>query len=205
MKIHYINQGSEDWEALRLGRVGGSQCCPLLTNGKSDNGLGVGAQTLVYQKIEEYVTGESPSYTNAAMERGTEYEPLARREYENQTFTSVQEVGYISIGDCLGVSPDGLVGDVGGIEIKCPGGAEFARFADTRKIEKKYFAQMQWFLWITGREWCDFVMYHPDFSPNLIIERVYPDPETFERFSEQVPKYVAEFDRVLSLCTRNVS
>lgn len=200
MKIHCnIRQGTDEWDALRAGRVGGSSCAALLVNGKADNGLGKGAMTLVYRKAAEYIAGKEETYINAAMERGAELEPIARRRYEDETFQTVEEVGYISDGEYIGVSPDGLVGDDGAIEIKCPGGAKFVEFADTGIIPNAYYAQMQWLLWITGRQWCDFCVFHPDFAPaDLIIKRVKPDSEMHWQFSNNVPAYIAEIERVLN-------
>jgi len=200
MKIHRnIRQGTDEWNTLRAGRVGGSSCAALLVNGKADNGLGKGAMTLVYKKAAEYIAGKEETYVNAAMERGTELEPIARRRYEDETFQTVTEVGYISDGEYIGVSPDGLVGDDGAIEIKCPGGAKFVEFADTKIIPNAYYAQMQWLLWITGRQWCDFCVFHPDFAPaDLIIKRVKPDSGIHWQFSNKVPAYIAEIERVLN-------
>lgn len=200
MKIHRdIEQGTEAWQSLRAGRVGGSSCAALLVNGRSENGLGKGAMSLIYRKAAEYIAGKEEGYVNAAMERGTELEPIARRRYEYETLNKVQEVGYISDGDYLGVSPDGLVGDDGAIEIKCPGGAKFVEFVDTGVIPSAYYAQMQWLLWISGRQWCDFVVFHPDFAPgDLLIKRVKPDAEMHWQFSEKVPIYISEIERVLN-------
>ena len=201
MTIHNnIEQGSEEWRTLRAGRVGGTSCAALLTNGKSDNGLGVGAQAMVYRKAAEYITGpQDDTYVNAAMERGTALEPVARRRYENEYFCTVQEVGYISEGEYLGVSPDGLIGEDGGLEIKCPGADEFLRFFDTREMKKEYYQQVQWSLYISGRKWWDFVYYHPEFAPiDLICKRFYPDPDMFATWDEKVPVYCAEVARVLN-------
>jgi len=200
MKYHFeIEQGTEEWQSLRAGRVGGSSCAALLVNGKSNNGLGKGAMTLVYRKAAEYIAGKEETYTNAAMKRGNELEPLARRRYEDEFFVSVQEVGYISKGDYLGVSPDGLVGDEGSIEIKCPGVAKFVEFADTLEIPNDHYAQMQWLMWLSDRIWCDYCVYHPDFEPfGLIVKRVETDHAMMYRFSEQVPKYITEIERVLN-------
>lgn len=200
MIIHTdIVQGAVSWKELRAGRVGGTSCAALLTNGKGSNGLGVGAQSLIYRKAAEYITGpEEDSYTSPAMQRGTELEPIARHRYEEETFTTVTEVGYISAGEYLGVSPDGLIGEDGGLEIKCPGAEEFLRFFDTREMDKKYYIQVQWNLYISRRKWWDFAYFHPEFAPiDLIVERFEPDAAMFAAWDEKVPVYVAEVARVL--------
>lgn len=201
MTIHTdIQQGSEEWRIIRAGRIGGTSCAALLVNGKSDDGLGAGARSLIYRKAAEYITGpEEDSYTNAAMERGTALEPIARRRYEDEYFCTVQQVGYISEGEYLGVSPDGLIGDDGGLEIKCPGAEEFLRFLDTREMDNKYYMQVQWNLYVTGRIWWDFVYYHPEFAPtDLICERFHPDAYMFSKWDEKIPVYVAELERLLN-------
>lgn len=201
MIIHTdITQGSIAWKELRAGRIGGTSAAALLTNGKSANGLGTGAASMVYRKAAEYITGpEEDGYINAAMQRGTDMEPIARRRYENEYFTSVLEVGYISEGEYLGVSPDGVIGDDGGLEIKCPGAEEFLRYFDTREIKKEYYVQVQWNLYISRRAWWDFAYYHPEFDPvDLIVERITPDADMFATWDEKVPVYVAEVARVLN-------
>lgn len=201
MMIHTdIRQGTEEWLQLRAGRVGGTTCAALLTNGKGKNGLGVGAMSLVYKKAAEYITGpEEDAYISPAMQRGTQLEPIARRRYEQDHFCTVQEVGYISEGHYLGVSPDGLIGGDGGLEIKCPGAAEFLRFFDTRKMDKKYYTQVQWSLYISRRKWWDFAYFHPEMPTDLIVERFEPDAKMFATWNEKAPIYCAEVARVLNL------
>ena len=195
-----FRQWSDEWYAIRAGRLGGASSAALLVNGKNGNGLGVGAMTLIYTKAAEIVIGPAnpeDNYTNPVIERGIELEPIARRRYEDETFSTVSQVGYVSCGEYLGFSPDGLVGQDGLIEIKCPTAPEFVRFVDTRKIQPDYIAQMQWGMFITGRKWCDFIVYHPDFRLDLVVQRVYPDPDVFESFSAKVPVYIDELERVV--------
>lgn len=198
---HYdIEQGGEAWHSLRCGRIGGTSSAALLVNGKSASGLGAGVFPIIYRKAAELVAGPEPEgYVSEAMQRGTDLEPVARRRYEDETFCTVQQVGYISVGDYLGHSPDGLVGPDGMIEIKCPAGPEFVRFACTGDIPKEHYSQMQWGMFLTGRVWCDYVVFHPDFEPgDLIVSRVRPDADLFGRWMERVPTYVAELERVLN-------
>ena len=198
--IHECRQNSDEWRSLRSGRIGGTSAATLLVNGKADDGLGVGAKSVVYRKAAEFITGpaEDDGYMSAAMQRGHDLEPVARRRYENETFQSVREVGYISRGEFLGVSPDGLVGEDGGIEIKCLNAEEHARFFDTRFFDKKYYYQCQWAMFLSGRTWWDFVMYHPEFGDlDIIIERLQPDAQAFKTWAKKIPVYLAEIQRVL--------
>ena len=204
--VHKIEQGSDEWLQLRAGRIGGTSCAALLVNGRDETGLGAGAKTLVYKKAAEHITGPEESYINDAMARGIALEPVARRRYEDKEFTTVVEVGYISRGQFLGVSPDGVIGIQGrhkirgGIEIKCPGPDEFVRYMDTRVIKKEYYYQCQWAMYLTGAAWWDFVYFHPGFgSADMIVERQFPDEKTFGIWDAKIPVYEAEIKRVLDL------
>lgn len=195
-----FRQWSEEWYQIRLGRVGGCSSAVLLVAGKNETGLGVGAMSLIYAKAAEIITGESTSdrdVTTPAIERGIELEPIARQRYEEETFAVVQQVGYVSVGEYFGYSPDGLVGSHGMIEIKCPGSGEFLRHLDTRDMKPEYYAQIQWGMFLTGRNWCDFVVYHPDFRPDLIVTRVEADPKVHQVFQEKAPVYARELERVV--------
>jgi len=244
MKYHFeIEQGTEEWQALRAGRVGGSSCSVFLNGSDIEDNrgccpncesisiswrktkkdyrctyckqefthaipycdtekaksLGEGAQTLVYRKVHELVCGKEDGYLGEEMERGSNLEPVARERYGNEKFITIDQIGYISKGPYLGVSPDGLIDDDGGLEIKCPVGTEFVRFADKREIPKDHYSQMQWALWITGREWWDYAVFHPNYEPfDLIVERVYPDESIHRQFSLKVPVYIKEIERVLN-------
>lgn len=196
--IHEVEQGSQEWLELRAGRIGGTSCATLLVSGKHSSGLGAGARTLVYKKAAEKITGPQEGYINAAMQRGIDLEPVARRRYEDELFQTVTEVGYISKGEFLGVSPDGLVGEDGGIEIKCPGADEYVRFFDTKVIKPEYFYQCQWAMYLTGRKWWDFIYFHPEFAPaDIDIQRQFPHEQTFKVWDKKVPAYIAEVERLL--------
>jgi len=201
-EYHYdIKQGSDEWLQLRAGRITGTDAATLLVNGKSASGLGSGAISLIYKKAAEFVTGpEENGFVNNAMQRGTELEPYARAEYEDATWNHVEQVGFVSVGEYFGVSPDGIVGDDGLIEIKCPMGAEFVRFVATKEIPEAHMAQMQWVLFLTGRKWCDYVVFNPDFAPAALhIVRVHPMGGYSGDFMEKISVWVQELERVLAL------
>jgi len=201
---HNIPQGTDEWLQLKAGRFSGTNAAALLVNGRSASGMGAELQSLIYAKAAEYVEGpDLDTYKSPAMIRGNELEPVARQRYEDEYFTQVSEVGFISLGDYFGVSPDGLVGEDGAIEIKCPGGAKYIRFVDTGEIPKAHYAQMQWLLYITGRMWCDYVVFHPDFTPlDLSVKQVVIDDEMHATFAEKSQTIEAEMSRVLSLVAK---
>jgi len=109
--IKDVDQKSDEWKKLRLGRFGSTDAQSVSANGK-------GLVTICYQKVGELVTGKLPeSYTNAHMERGNEYEDMARSAYEIETGNLVTQVGYFDFDEFTGGSPDGLVGDDGLVKL----------------------------------------------------------------------------------------
>lgn len=239
-----FEQGSEEWNRFRLGRIGGTssatllatngidpdkKCCPSCNsvsityrkttqdwrcasckkesftpiryaNSDKANSLSAGAISMAYRKIGEKVTGPIESYSGYWTERGTDLEPIARKRYEEDQFVAVEQIGYISSEDWLGVSPDGVFIEngriTGGQEIKCPNAENFLRFADTRAIDPTYFNQCQWFLYLTGANWIDFIMFHPDFKIDIIVERVEPYYPWFEVWDRMIPKIIIELERL---------
>lgn len=180
MKIHSVLQGTPEWFELRIKYpLTASHAQAIGTGGK-------GLETLCWDKLaEKYSKSQKEQYTNEHLERGIELESQARGIYELMTGNSVSEVGFItdeSISEAGGCSPDGVVGEDGLIEIKCF--ADTKHFKMTKKgieIESKYRWQIQQQLLFTGREWCDFIVYNPNFEDSLLIERVYPDKEMQEK------------------------
>lgn len=192
-------QGTEEWMQIRAGRVTGSTCQPLFT-GDGTNLL-KGAQSLLYKMVGESIAGpELDTYTSAAMEHGNEWEPIAREIYEEETWSKVDQVGFIASGDLFGCSPDGLIGSDGSIEIKCPQPAEWVRFFHERTTKPEHQKQIDWLLWITGRAWCDLVYYHPELG--IITKRQHAD-QTFDAVRTHLDRitevYTSEFHKLKQL------
>jgi len=201
MKIHKdLIQGSPEWMYAKLGKPSASNFGRVMDSYsepeyyvdnavnqkkgiagtlKNTPGFGDGAKTYAIELIAETLLNE-PTFThvNYAMEHGNEYEPYAREIYERDNKLPVIQVGGIE-SDGLWYSPDGLVGDDGLIEIKCPQPTNHIRFLLDGEIDKKYITQMQFGLMVSGRKWCDFISFHPDFPDALKIKavRIYPDLE----------------------------
>jgi putative phage-type endonuclease len=174
-----------DWNRIRYGRVGGSESEALLVKGKSAHGLGTGAISMLYDKVWEIKTS-SPAkdvFVNDAMQRGIDLEGEAIYNYQNEHFKTVTQCGYVTNEDkrYAGYSPDGLIGEDGLIEIKCPGSREYVRTLIEGDIPKRYQAQMQWGMMLTGRSWCDYVVYNPDFESNsMVVQKVERDDDMIE-------------------------
>ena len=187
MRINNHTQGSDEWLQSRLGKPTASNFGKLITpTGKPSTSADGYINDLIAQKI----TGELPEfYTNAAMERGNELEPAAKALYEFINGVEVVQVG-LCLHDTLdcGASPDGLIGVDGGIEIKCPLPHTHIAYLREGVVPSKYIPQIQGCLWITGRDWWDFMSYHPAMED--LIVRVERDNEYIKKLADQVERAV---------------
>lgn len=175
MKIHQCEQRTEEWFAVRAGKMTASNAQAIAANGK-------GLETYIYSLLAEKFSKNKESYTNDDIERGVELEEYARMTYEIER-EKVSLVGFIERNEYSGCSPDGLVGKDGGVEIKCPNDTNFFKMLVLGEtgIETKYVWQVQMCLLITGRKWWDIVFYNQNFEKNLIIIRIYPDKKKQEK------------------------
>lgn len=175
-----LEQGTEEWLNVRKLKFTGSVANTIATNGK-------GLDTLVKEKLAEvYSTKKYLEYTNSIktpdMQRGNEYEDIARMIYEFETGYKVNQVGFIERSKYIGVSPDGLINDDGLVEFKCHKDKVFIELLLTDEIDKNYIDEMQYQLWVSERKWVDYCGFNPNFSPNFYICRFYPDLEKFKKF-----------------------
>lgn len=190
-----FSQGSPEWHSVRCGKVTASRVADVIA--KTKTGYSASRANYAAQLITERLTGvQAEGYTNAAMQWGTETEPEARAAYEFNRAESVTEVGFVLhpiIGD-TGASPDGLVGDDGLIEIKCPQTATHIETLIGASVPGKYVTQMQWQMACTGRQWCDFVSYDPRMpeSMRFFCQRVYRDDEVIAELEAEVVKFLNE-------------
>jgi len=170
-----IEQGSPEWFAQRLGKVTASRVADVIA--KTKTGYSTSRDNYMAQLVCERLTGTvAESFSNSAMQWGTETEPLARAAYEAHADVLVDEVPMITHPtiEATGASPDGLVGDSGLIEIKCPNTATHIDTLLTQTVPSKYNTQMQWQMACTGRQWCDFVSFDPRLPKELqlFVKRV---------------------------------
>lgn len=206
MRIIDCAQGSEEWHAARAGRATASCFSKILATIKS----GEASERRNYraQLVCERLTGKAidNGYVSQAMRDGIEREPIARAMYEVRTGNIVEQVGFMAHDEIeAGASPDGLVDDDGGIEIKAPVPATHLTYLRLKTEPPEYRAQIQGCMWISGRRYWDFVSYCPDYPEHLqlVIRRVHRD-ETYitglelavRLFLDEVAAEVAELERM---------
>lgn len=199
--IEKVEQGTPEWFAARLGNVTASRVADVIAKTKS--GYSASRENYMAQLICERMTNTvAESYTNAAMQWGTETEPLARAAYESFADVLVDEVGYIAHPtiERAGASPDGLIGVFGLLEIKCPNTATHIDTLISEQVPNKYITQMQWQMSCTGRTWADFVSFDPRLPSGLqmFVKRVEFDAEYVAMLKEEVIKFLAELDAKIS-------
>lgn len=192
-----IVQGSAEWHQARLGKVTASKVADVMARTKS--GYSASRANYAAQLIIERLTGQpTESFTNDAMRWGTEKEPEARRAYAFRTDNDVAEVGFVdhAVISMAGASPDGLIGDDGLLEIKCPNTATHLDTLQTGAPPAKYVSQMLWQMACTGRQWCDFVSYDPRLPEDfrIFIARVERDDDAIAQMETEVVAFLAEID-----------
>jgi putative phage-type endonuclease len=204
-----IDQGTPEWFAARLGKVTASRIKDVVAMTKT--GPSASRKNYAAELMLERVTGQrKESFSNAAMLRGTELEPLARLAYSLHTGLEVEEVGFIDHPTVLrsGASPDGIVADsglVGILEIKVPNTATHLEWAIAGKVPPEHVLQMQWQMACVGAKFGDFVSYDdrmPD-GQQLFIRRIPADEKLIEELTAEVIKFDAEVEALVASC-RNV-
>ena len=184
-------QRTEDWLKKRAGKWTGSRFVDVLARNKRTGEPLKAYQDLIWQIVTERMTGEPlEGQTGRALQWGTDVEPYAREQYELETGNVVTESGFIVHPeyDFAGCSPDGLIGDDGGLEMKCPKSpiVHLERFLSG--VPEEYIPQIQGCMWVSGRQWWDFVSYDPRMpeSHRLIIVRVKRDDEYIKTLESAV-------------------
>ena len=192
-------QRSELWFSARLGKVTASRIADVMAKTKS--GHSATRSTYLSQLLVERLTGRrEESYTSAAMAWGTETEPEARDAYSARTGELVRETGFHPHAtiDMAGASPDGLVGDDGLVEIKCPNSGSHLDYQTTKRVPSRYLLQMQWQMACTGTQWCDFASYDPRLPDhlNLLVIRIPRDDKQIALIEGEVIGFLAELDTI---------
>jgi putative phage-type endonuclease len=195
MRLLDVEQGSDEWRMARLGKVGASMVADATARTKT--GWGASRSNLAARLVAERLTGSlTENFTNDAMRWGTEKEPEARDFYAFVHRVEVQQVGLVlhpSIDMTL-ASPDGLIGEHGLVEIKCPNTATHIDTLLSGDVDAGYMKQMQWQMACTGRQWVDWVSYDPRMPDEMrmFVKRVPRDPTMIAELEKQVFEFLAE-------------
>jgi putative phage-type endonuclease len=192
-----IVQGSPDWFAARCGKVTASRVADVVA--KTKTGWGASRANYAAELIAERLTkATAPSFTNAAMQWGTDMEPQARCAYAAHKGCDVFEIGFVDHPEIAmtGASPDGLVGTDGLVEIKCPNTATHLDTLLGQTVPAKYVTQMQWQMACSDRQWGDFVSFDPRLpaSMSLFVARVPRDVSLILDLETEVSAFIREID-----------
>ena len=195
-------QYSEAWVKIRLGRCTASRVADAMA--KTKTGWGASRENYAWELAWERLTGEPEegTYQSAAMLQGIEREPEARRLYSFKYDADVQECGFVPHPQIVmaGASPDGLIGDDGLLEIKCPQPKAHGNALRFGTIDGRYIQQMQWQMACTGRRWVDFVSYsrRPPESMRLWCKRIPRDDAMIRELETGVRAFLAEVEEILN-------
>jgi putative phage-type endonuclease len=191
-----MDQGTTEWFAARCGKVTASRVADVIA--KTKTGYSTSRDNYMAQLVCERLTGKpAESFSNSAMQWGTDTEPFARAAYEAKVEILVTEVGFITHPwiEMSGASPDGLADD-GLVEIKCPNTATHIATLLDQKVPEKYITQMMWQMACTERPWCDFVSFDPRMPEKhqLFIKRVMADKEIIQHLENMVSQFLREVE-----------
>jgi putative phage-type endonuclease len=195
-----MDQRTPEWFAARLGKVTASRISDII--GKTQSGYSASRANYMALLICERLTGAAAeSYSNAAMQHGTDTEPMALSAYEAAQGVLVKAEGFVTHPSIAqsGASPDGLVGDSGLIEIKCPNTATHLDTLLGKKMPTKHRPQVQWQMACTRRHWCDFVSYDPRLPERLqmfVVREVY-DPVYVAGLETEVVKFLGKMESLI--------
>lgn len=199
-----VQQGTDEWRALRLGKVTASRVADAIARTKT--GWGASRANYMAELIAERLTGiAADHHISEAMQWGADTESQARAAYSFYADSDVVEVGFIEHPriPMTGASPDGFVGNDGLVECKCPNTATHIDTLLGAPIPAKYVTQMQWQLACTNRQWCDWVSYDPRLpgSMQLFVQHVPRDDAMIADLEKAVSDFLAELDRKVCALT----
>ena len=202
---HNVQQNSEEWEQLRVGKATASNFACIMAN---EGGVfGDVAKKYALQLALEIATGKKAefSFTNRHMERGHEQEPIARMLYENMYFVDVTNGGFFDLGD-YGDSPDGLVEDDGVIEVKSVTASVHYATLKRNSFDPTYKWQFIGHLDCTGRAWNDSISYCSEFptESQLIVHRLYRKDylDEIERLRKRRAEFIGLVQQILKTIPR---
>ena len=195
-----MEQGTDEWKQIRLGKVSASRMGDLLATTKTGSAAATRAKYMA-QLVVERMTGNPTEFKiTKPMERGTELEPIARAAYEVETNQMVDQVAWVNHPtiENAGCSPDGCIGEDGLVEIKCKETHNHFESILKDEIDSDHAKQMLWQMACTGRKWCDYVCFD-DRAPEglqLFVKRLHRDDEKIKTMEAEVVKFLKELDEL---------
>lgn len=204
MKIIDVAQGTPEWHLARAGKVTASRMGDALSRSRDRKSEGSTRRKYRAQIIAEIITGRSQedSFTSRAMKEGVENEPFARASYEVLRGLFVEQVGFVlhPTMDRYGCSPDGMVGDDGMVEIKCPEPQTHIFWMLGNEVPAEHQAQMHSEMDCCERRWNDFVSYCPLLPAplNLFVKRLPRDDKRIAEIRAEVVVFNREVDAALA-------
>lgn len=173
-----IDQQSEEWFNIRKDKLTASNAGTIITAGE-------GLKTLIAEMMrDQYCTVEAERFKNKDTDRGNELEDEASKIYEMERKVKTEKVAFVELDENVGCSPDRFVGDDGLLEIKCPDDLNFMKIVlyGIEKVDKDYISQCKYQMYVTGRQWCDLMIYNPNYNFNkIIVFRILPDDTTLNK------------------------
>jgi hypothetical protein len=197
VRILDVAQGSDEWLRARIGLATASCFADIIAQSRTKGQEATSRRNLrIRLACERFTSAVEPTFKSAAMRQGTEREPEALLGYEVRTGYLLNRVGFCR-HDTLqaGASPDGLVGDDGCVEAKCPEPAAHFASLESSREPSQYTAQIQGVMWVCGRSWCDFISFCPSFGRHsLIVRRIARDQPYIDALAAQVAVFLDEVD-----------
>lgn len=198
VNYHEVEQGSEEWKALRIGKLSASRAKDLLATVRY--GEAAGYRNYKSELAVERITGvRYDRYKTVQMQYGTDTEAVAATMYQLVTGNVATVCGIFEIdGTNVVASPDRLVGNDGLVEIKCRELGNHVESIATGKVPKEYFQQIQFQLWVTNRQWADYVSYGDEMPDNaqVFIKRVERDEEVINEIIERVQQIEEDITKI---------
>lgn len=193
--FHDCDQGTDEWDKLRLGLPTSSSFDKIITPGGKPSKQW---QKYAYHLIaERFLDRAVNTYTSPAMELGKMLESDAVGQYELLTGSVAKKIGFVTNDEnTIGCSPDRLIGDVGLLEVKCPQPQTQIEYLLTGEIDREYWPQLQGQLFVSGREWVDIIAYMPELPPSIV--RVERDVEFIACLESLLSDFNAFLDKVMN-------
>lgn len=195
--IAEIKQGSKEWLKLKLGVLSASKADCIVAKADSDK-----RATYMAELVAQVCTGDSEELVSKYLDWGKDHEDAARSSYEFSEGVIIQQVPFVYMDENHreGCSPDGIIGEYKGVEIKCPYNAShYIKFLTEDKIKPEYVWQYQFCMRVTGATRWDFVQYHPNMRVRpLKVLLVEIDEQKQKTFEDAVPQFISDMDKMLS-------